>query len=264
MRLGLVAFLVVATSGPAIWGQEFSYECPTVMVPVSPGESAVQFTVRPVIHREVGSTTETQGYSMVVAHDQAALNTLSVTNLLSFTPDFFNANLNGGFWSVGAVYSFAGSLQVSFDPPVQVLEVVYETAPGYLTGQPQLTDLTFSDTFGPTNGVAGPGGVTLPVNFVHGSVSFQSTGFRRGDVNRDAEIDIADSVAALVALFVPDSGSLPCVSAADTNDDGAFDVSDPVYLLAFLFNPGAPAIPEPLNCAPDPTPDALPCALDCP
>jgi len=82
--------------------------------------------------------------------------------------------------------------------------------------------------------------------------------FRRGDVNADRSVDIADAVSTLSFLF---GGSFvpPCLKSADVNDSGAVDVADPIYLLGFLFNNGpAPAAPF-RGCGTDPTPDNLPC-----
>ncbi len=86
--------------------------------------------------------------------------------------------------------------------------------------------------------------------------------FRRGDVNGDMGFDISDPVFALAALFTIGATPPGCFDAADSNDDGGFDISDAVYSLGALFIPGAtpPLDPGPINCGPDPTPDALDCA----
>jgi len=67
--------------------------------------------------------------------------------------------------------------------------------------------------------------------------------FRRGDVNADRGIDIADAIAAFGFLFTG-SDRPPCLKSAEINGDGRLDISDGVYLLAFLFL-GGPAIQEP-------------------
>ncbi|MGE3165784.1 MAG: serine hydrolase [Planctomycetota bacterium] len=92
--------------------------------------------------------------------------------------------------------------------------------------------------------------------------------FRRGDVNRDQALDIADVVSLLGVLFsapppLPEPG---CVDRLDTNDDGAVDIADAVRLLATLFGASAPPLPAPgASCNFDGTPDALPCeASACP
>ena len=84
--------------------------------------------------------------------------------------------------------------------------------------------------------------------------------FRRGDVNNDGGLNIADIVAIGVFLF--EAGDPPvCLDAADTNDDGVIDVADPVRLVRFLFQFGPP-LPAPGNaCGTDPTDDTLVCLV---
>ncbi len=84
-----------------------------------------------------------------------------------------------------------------------------------------------------------------------------SQGFRRGDSNEDANVDISDAVFSLSYLFL--GGPTPtCLDAADANDDGRVDLSDAVYTLGFKFL-GGPEIPAPgpNNCGKDPTTDSL-------
>jgi hypothetical protein len=83
--------------------------------------------------------------------------------------------------------------------------------------------------------------------------------FRRGDVNGDNFINIADPVSILQALFVYGSSVITCTDASDVNDDGIQDLSDPIALLMFLFGSGAP-LPAPFpDCGSDSTPDVLTC-----
>lgn len=83
--------------------------------------------------------------------------------------------------------------------------------------------------------------------------------FRRGDVNGDDTVGIADAVTMLGHLF--GGAGLLCLDSADTNDDGSLDVADAVTLLDRLFSGGAPPLPAPsdLHLGPDPTADALGC-----
>ena len=62
--------------------------------------------------------------------------------------------------------------------------------------------------------------------------------FRRGDVNGDAALNIADAIALLGFLF---SGSAApgCLDAGDVNDDGANNIADAISLLGFLFSGSA-------------------------
>ncbi len=85
--------------------------------------------------------------------------------------------------------------------------------------------------------------------------------FRRGFVNGDAALDLADAVAVLFHLF----GGLPvdCLDAADAGDDGQVDLTDAIYLLRYLFLAEA-APPEPFAaCGPDPSLDAGGSDLGC-
>ncbi len=84
-------------------------------------------------------------------------------------------------------------------------------------------------------------------------------GFRRGDANVDAVLDLSDGVMILGFLFL--GGKEPtCRDAADSNDTGGLDLSDPIYIFTFLFGGGPPPpAPGPDRCGPDPTPDRLDC-----
>ena len=82
--------------------------------------------------------------------------------------------------------------------------------------------------------------------------------FRRGDVNADGRVDIADPLSTLNALFVGEPPA-DCEKAADANDDGSVDLADPVFLLAHLFDGGARP-PRPYHtCGADATTDRLSC-----
>ncbi|MBI4603358.1 MAG: VCBS repeat-containing protein [Planctomycetes bacterium] len=88
---------------------------------------------------------------------------------------------------------------------------------------------------------------------------------RRGDPNRDGEVDISDAVTVLRHLFLT-AEPIPCRKEADSNDDGRVDVSDAVAILQFLYL-GADPLPAPYpGCGPDPTPDGVDCGsfLECP
>ncbi len=89
--------------------------------------------------------------------------------------------------------------------------------------------------------------------------------FRRGDVNDDNTVNIADAVFTLGVLF-PQPGvtpTFPCADSADGNDDGTLNIADAVFELSVLFpQPGmTPTFPAPsVSCGLDPTPDGLDCA----
>ncbi len=62
--------------------------------------------------------------------------------------------------------------------------------------------------------------------------------FRRGDVNDDGRLNIADPSALLLHLF--DSLSVSCLAATDANGDDRMDVSDAIYLFQYLVGGGPP------------------------
>ncbi len=83
--------------------------------------------------------------------------------------------------------------------------------------------------------------------------------FRRGDVNDDESVDIADPIVILGYLFLNEQ-NIGCMDAADTNDDGSVDVGDPIFLLDYIFSGGTtPADPGPSDCGLDPTLDSIGC-----
>ncbi len=86
--------------------------------------------------------------------------------------------------------------------------------------------------------------------------------FRRGDVNGDQTINITDPIVLLDGLFA--GMPLNCLDAADVTDDGTLNIADPVVLLDHLFVSGNPLAEPFLACGPDPTPEALDCAVEPP
>jgi hypothetical protein len=84
--------------------------------------------------------------------------------------------------------------------------------------------------------------------------------FRRGDSNRDGEVDLSDAVSVLGFLFL---GATPpgCEDAADANDDGRIDITDPISTLGSLYLGNGP-LPDPFGeRGQDPTSDVLLCAF---
>ena len=82
--------------------------------------------------------------------------------------------------------------------------------------------------------------------------------FKRGDVNADGAMDLADAIFVLDYLFA--EGPTPtCLDAADASDDGTMDIADAVAVLGNLFG-GAGDLPDPFGeCGADPTADTLGC-----
>ncbi len=81
--------------------------------------------------------------------------------------------------------------------------------------------------------------------------------FRRGDVNADGLVDLADALGVLNYLFRR-AAEPSCVRAADADDNGRVNVSDAVVILLHLFAGGGP-LPEPTACGLDTTGDSLSC-----
>ena len=98
--------------------------------------------------------------------------------------------------------------------------------------------------------------------------SLIASDFRRGDINGDSSVNLADAVYMLESLFVPGSAPIDCRDAADCNDDEGVNLADAIYLLSHLFVPGSPSLPDPDGgCGEDPTKaDLLTCdySANCP
>lgn len=75
--------------------------------------------------------------------------------------------------------------------------------------------------------------------------------FRRGDVNDDGQLNIADAISVLGHLFGGDPAP-SCSDAADANDDGLLNIADAISILGYLFGGGSIQPPGDV-CGPDPT-----------
>lgn len=91
------------------------------------------------------------------------------------------------------------------------------------------------------------------------TISWGQQDFRRGDADADGVVNpVADYMAIVSVLSNP---QFACEDAADVNDDGVVELQDALDLLNWTFNPvfPPPALPGPVSCGPDPTPDTLTC-----
>ncbi len=98
-------------------------------------------------------------------------------------------------------------------------------------------------------------------NGVAGEIPF-GPHLKRGDVNTDRAVNIADAIALLGHLFASKPAPT-CRDAADANDDGQLNIADAITILGHLFGGKGP-LPAPFDaCGEDPSIDALDC-LDFP
>ena len=81
--------------------------------------------------------------------------------------------------------------------------------------------------------------------------------FRRGDVDSDADVSVADVLSLLGYVFQKEA-SPGCLKAADANDDGRVNLVDAIDILSTLFQRGD-RIREPRDCGVDVTDDVLRC-----
>ena len=91
--------------------------------------------------------------------------------------------------------------------------------------------------------------------------------FRRGEVNGDGAVNIADAISLLAHLFGTPAPELQsrmsvCADAADANDDGAIGIADAITILAHL-SARAGSLAAPFHsCGYDETRDELRCTRD--
>ncbi len=246
----------------------------TVQVPIATGDAT--FDVDVALAEDPGAPgfpSDTQGFSLGLAHDAllataisgAPLGVLALMNG-GTGPEFFNEAFPVGGYSVGVIYSFAGTELATFASTSDLLRITYETVPAPFIGGtgPTSTALDFSNQVGvpPVETVVVVLGASLAPNFVSGAVNFEpltSTPFQRGDCNTDGGINIADAITSLAVLFT--GGMTTCRDACDSNDDGQVNIADPIYLLDNLFTQGSPPPAPTGSCGIDPTPDSEECDL---
>lgn len=205
---------------------------------------------------------DTSGYSFAVRHDPTRLQLLEIELGAALGPTadqffFYLEPLPDGWF----VFAVTNQITVDLIPGTdqQLFVARYEAlAPG-------VTPVWFADDLGSPpvlprtglgNGVGPPTG-RIPTT-VDGSVSIDTEPFfRRGDVNRDSVVDIADAIWIFSNLFGASSLPFPCQDAADANDDQNLNIADGVFILGYLFTPPMPlADPGPV-CGVDPTLDSF-------
>jgi len=86
------------------------------------------------------------------------------------------------------------------------------------------------------------------VHLVARPKAVSSPPFRRGDVNGDGSVDLADAVKVLTWLFLGDAPP-DCLDAANADHAGDVGLTDAVYVLTYLFLGGTPPpAPGPIIC----------------
>ncbi len=199
--------------------------------------------------------------------DGKGLNNVFVANFLSSVPRkvngriyFSTSNLSGKVldFSTG---SPLGSAHVSLEPGNYTTTT---TAGGsflftdIMPGPFSLTVAKDEYFSGQASVQVDPNGATTDAGTVYLFEKPKASGFRRGLVTPDADMNLTDAVALLGYIFLG-SATPTCLEAADVNDDARLDLTDAVVVLQYLFL-GGKTPPDPFAlCGQDPTPDDLGC-----
>jgi len=182
-------------------------------------------------------------------------------------PEFFAATIHSGAAAgatVGAVFALQpplvdATLGAGGGQELVLLEFATSTNP--VSGG---SALTFTDSLGtpPVALEVTVGAMAVVPATLDGAIALAQV-FTRGDTNDDGDVDIADPIRLLGALFPGAGGATPlaCLDAGDTNDDGQVNIADAVTLLSALFGGAGGGIQPPLSCGIDPSSDSLGCDL---
>ncbi len=227
----LILLISLGTSAPVLWAQ-----------PAGPLELSLENAVGAVgteveVRIDFQHPLDTiQGFAVGVCHDPAAVELLEVTTDQPY--DFFSDLNSDGFVFVTVLGFGAHYLGEPLIPGSSLGIIVAR----YRVLTPGVTTLQFCDTqqmSGVTvSTVIVIQGASYPPTQIDGSIASE-TSFRRGDINSDGQIDLADAIFLEQYLFV--SGPIPsCLSSCDTNHDGLIDIADSIRLLMYLFV-GAPS-----------------------
>jgi hypothetical protein len=200
------------------------------------------------------------GWAWGMCHDPAGLAVVAIghgavgsTVNGGSPPDFTQTEIFADGWTVGVIISLYGGNTLEPGTGQEIGEATYDgLADGDWTVCP-------CDTLGvpPVAVVIVGDGASLVPQQICGTVAVDTSlahEFRRGDVNSDGSVDIADPIALFDSLFSAGL-PLPCEGAADANGDGTAGVGDVIALLAYLFSGGAPPAPPFPACGTDPFAD---------
>lgn len=271
LRALVLGLSLVACSGA--YAQSFEYSLPSPTVPFNPtdgsGTAIVDVTVTELASASFPNAT--QALSLGVAHQTTTLDLISVDSVGALSavragmgPEFFGTSFYANGATVGCVYTFDLSEEITFSSATPVVELTYTGDVDALQGV--FTDVTGSVSFVQTLGDPDVRNAVLSdfveyvPSFVPGTITFTPVlpDFVRADVNGDGEINLVDVARCLSVLFQGDT--VECTDAVDIDDNGILEITDAVSLLSYLFlSGGPPAAPFP-DCGADPTPgDPVPC-----
>lgn len=284
---GLYPVLLLEQAGSPPIGNVFSREGRSIYPTLEPGSVRVNnenVFMLDSVEAQPGSSFEVkasakhpdtlQGFAVALTFDKRVLTFLDATYAgtqaaLLIRPqviEFFNPEIDANFSisharvSVGALLDrvppFTGhEIPASADEFQSLTRFVF-TSPDDPSMIGACSDLTLhdSDIVGKTNNIVIVDRESLSPDLVHGRVCFSDAPtFRRGYVNEDTRINIADGVTMLGYQFLGEDPPT-CLLAGDVNDDNRFDLSDAVGLFHFLFLGGEEPKEPYLTCGHDPTP----------
>ncbi len=228
---------------------------------------------------ESGSTTLVQvlldidtdpiaGWSFGICHDPGVVSITGAVlgaDVAALNPTFSNINPGlGGGVTVGVVLSFLDpTVMLAVGTNLQLLDVTYSLdgaagsssaiTPCPTLGSPPVAVLVVAATD------------EISPDTAAGTIDIVAAGplFRRGDANRDGQVNIVDAVRVLELLFLS-TDPLVCEDEIDVNDNGNADLVDVVFLLQNLFLAGTPIPPPSPACGLDPTADLAGCTSSAP
>lgn len=250
---------------------QFSLSSPTATFdPIDgTGSATVEFSITELPSAAFPSVT--QAFSLGVVHQTSTLDLIAAVEAGPLPalrgglgPEFFGVSFYSNGFTVGCVYTFDSSEELTFTAATPVVSIQYDGDVNALQGT--LTDVTGTVSFVQTLGDPDVENAVLSdfvqytPTFVPGLVTFTPmlAQFVRGDVNGDGDLNLVDVARLLAVLF--QGGVEPCEDAVDIDDNGSLEVTDAIALLNYLFlGGGAPAAPFP-SCGEDPTPlDGVTC-----
>ena len=218
-------------------------------------------------HPDVGSCSEyVIGWSFGVCHDSPLLtveeivdgSALELANGGNPAALSVHSILDGG-WCALAIINFFGD---EYLPPALGDQLYVAT---YGSDTPTSSEICLCDTLGnPACEIVFLPAFCSDLEYIPATICGQievtpPLELRRGDVDVNGAIQLADAVALLEWLFsVSPPGS--CEDAGDVNDSGLLEpLLDPFFLLLFLFQNGAPPPAPFAECGLDPSADSLGC-----